>query len=104
VVNKRGQDGFLSGVRRIFGWFRGPGGVVPVDGTDAIVTFDGRPTPVGLHDLIGSQCLYDEFTPLVLVGLHKYPVSNSEGFAASLHALVEGPLVLGLCFFHCIPY
>jgi len=78
--------------------------VVPIDGTDPIVTFDGEPTPVCLQDLVGSQCLEDEFTPLVFVGLHKYPVSNLEGFAASLHALVEGSFVPGLCLFHGIPY
>ena len=78
--------------------------MVPIDGTDTIATFDGKPTPVGLQDLVWSQCLEDEFTPLVIVGLHEYPVSNLEGFAASLHALVEGPFLSGLCLFHGIPY
>jgi len=41
---------------------------------------------------------------LVLVELHEYRVSNLEGFAASLHVLVEGPFVPGLCLFHRIPY
>jgi len=84
--------------------FRGPVCVVPIDGADPTVTFDGKPTPVGLQDLVGSQCLEDYFTPLVLVGLHEYPVSNMEGFAVSLYALVEGSFVPGLCLFHGIPY
>jgi len=78
--------------------------VVPVDGADTIVTFDGKPKPVGLQDLVEFQGLEDELTPLVLVGLHEYPVFNSEGFAASLHALVEDPFVPGLRLLHCIPY
>jgi len=78
--------------------------MVPIDGTYTIVTFDGKPTSVGLQDLLGSQCLEDEFTFLVLEGLHEYPVFNLEGFAANLHALVEGSFVPGSCLFHCIPY
>ena len=53
--------------RVTLGWFRGPGGVVPVHGAYPIVTFDGEPTPVGLQDLVWSQSLEDEFTPLVLM-------------------------------------
>jgi len=78
--------------------------VVPIDGTDSIVTFDGKPTPVGLQDLVESQCLEDEFTPLILVGLHEYPVFNWKGFAASLHVVVEGSFVPGSCLFHRILY
>jgi len=71
------------------GWFRGPGGVALNNGTNPIDTFDGKPTPVGLRNPVGSLFLKNELSPLVLVGLHKDPVSNLEGFAASLHALVE---------------
>jgi len=88
--------------RGTLGWFRGPGGVVPVDSAYTIVTFDGKPTPVCLQDLVGSQRLEDEFPPLVLVRLHEYPVSNPEGFASSLYALVEGPFVPGLRLLHGI--
>jgi len=49
--------------RVTLGWFRGPGGVVPVDSAYTIVTFDGKPTPVCLQDLVGSQRLEDEFPP-----------------------------------------
>jgi len=72
--------------------------VVSINGTDPIVTFDSKPTPVGLQDLVGSQCLEDKFTPLVLVGLHEYPVFNLKGLAASLHALVEGSFVRACAF------
>ena len=78
--------------------------MVPVVGADTIVTFDDKPAPIGLQDLVGSQCLEDEFNPLILVVLREYSVSNSEGFAASMQALFEGPFVPGLRIFPCIPY
>jgi len=90
--------------RITLGRFRGPGGMVPVDSAYTIVTFDGQPTAVCLQDLVGSQRLEDEFPPLVLVRLHEYPISNSEGFASSLYALVEGPFVPGLRLLHGVPH
>jgi len=97
----RGQ--FPCPGRITLGRFRGPGGLVPVDSAYTLVTFDCQPTPVCLQDLLGSQSLEDEFPPLVLVRVHEYPISNSEGFASSLYALVEGPFVPGLSLLHGVP-
>jgi len=50
-----------------FRGFRGPAGMVAVNGADPIVTFDGEPAPIRLQDLVGSKGLEDELAPLVLV-------------------------------------
>jgi len=78
--------------------------VVPIDGTVPIVNFDGEPTPVCLPYLDVSQSHDDEFAPLVVVELPEYLVSILKGFVTSLHALVEGSFVPGLCIFYGFPY
>jgi len=110
LTTRRGKGGDLPRGqcpcpgRITLGRFWGPGGMVPVDSAYTIVAFDGQPKPVCLQDLVGSQRLEDEFPPLVLVRFHEYPVSNSEGFASSLYALVEGLFVPGLGLLHGIPH